>query len=129
MGMDWKILLGAVLGLYGAGFALSTKRPRVYQAISEVVTNFTAAFTTLLAGVYLGSSISSTAISEKLASDSPELTISIANGLVAPAEKLAMIAGWATAAGIALFVGHMIFIVLAYLSAKDDIEKARQPKG
>lgn len=126
MGMDLKFLVGIVFGLYGAGFTLAIRRPRVYDQISNTILAFIVAFTTMAVGLYLGASWSKDAIGARITKDFPSATVEAAAKLLEPADKLSDLALSMAWSGGAVFLGHMVFVVLALLADHDDGRKTKQ---
>ncbi|WP_447988318.1 hypothetical protein [Achromobacter spanius] len=127
--MDWKYMVGILLGLYGAGFALMNARPRVYQALANFLTHAIGWLMGVAGGVWMGATTASTLLTTSLAKVLPDTSIETSGKLVAPMEKFTNIAGWMAALLFAAMLGHMVLIILAHLSVQHDQKKVQQDKS
>lgn len=125
MGMDWKFALGTLFAALGGLFALMNRHPRVYKAISSVLTDIIGFLGTASMGLYLGIQIAMDLIRDSAAKQIPDITAASVGQLMGTAERALTIFGWATALIFVLFVGHMVFGILALLAVNEEDKKAK----
>ncbi|KXJ63085.1 hypothetical protein AXY46_03460 [Achromobacter xylosoxidans] len=125
MGMDWKFALGTLFAALGGLFALMNRHPRVYKAIANVLTDIIGFFGTASMGLYLGGQMATDLIRDSAARQMPDITAATVGQLLSNAERAITIFGWATALIFALFVGHLVFGILAVLAVNEEDKKAK----
>lgn len=125
MGMDWKFALGTLFAALGALFALMNRHPRVYKAISNVLTDILGIVGMGGAGVYLGIKFGISFVRESLAEQFPEMTAATVESILQAADRAESIFGWGTAFVWVLFAGHVVFGILALLAVNEEDKKAK----
>lgn len=125
MGMDWKFALGTLFAALGALFALMNRHPRVYKAITNVLTDIFGIVGMAGVGMYLGLKIGISFIRESMAKQFPEMTAATVEGVLRTADKAETIFGWGTVFVWVLFAGHVVFGILALLAVHEEDKKAK----
>lgn len=123
--MDWKFAVGTLFAALGGLFALMNRHPRVYKAISGVLSDIIGFVGTVSMGLYLGIQIATDLIRDSAAKQMPDITAATVGQLLASAERALTIFGWATALIVVLFVGHIVFGILALLAVNEEDKKAK----
>ncbi|MNV95102.1 hypothetical protein D3C71_1899610 [compost metagenome] len=79
-------------------------------------------------GLYMGIKIAIDLFRDSAAQQFPEITAATLSKLVETGEQVGTLFGWGVAFIAALFVGHIVFGILALLAVNDEDKKARQNK-
>ncbi len=123
--MDWKFALGTLFAALGGLFALMNRHPRVYKAITNVLTDIFGIIGMGGAGLYLGMKLAISFIRESMAKQFPEMTAATVESVLQTADRAESIFGWGAAFAWALFAGHMVFGILALLAVNEEDKKAK----
>jgi hypothetical protein len=123
--MDWKFALGTLFAALGALFALMNRHPRVYKAITNVLTDIFGIVGMAGVGMYLGIKLATGFIRESMAKQFPEMTAATVESVLQTADKAESIFGWGTTFVWVLFAGHVVFGILALLAVNEEDKKAK----